>query len=253
MYLIKNKLEADTIAFGTFVSEVKNPNLGYVLAEAGFDHMILDNEHSDFSDAEITVMVAGARAADLGVMVRIPEISRGAVMKPLDSGADALLVPCVQTSDQVRQVVDWAMFPPLGHRGCHPRRASNKFQAMEVADYMKQANQGVMIFIQIETAEALANLDEIASVPGVAGLYVGPVDMSIAMGIPGQIGDERVGQVTQKVVAACKRHGLVPAKFIWDKNSAQEAKQMGVRLLTHTADLFMLAEAAARAVEEMKG
>lgn len=252
MYFIRKKLETDTIAIGTFVSEVKSPNLGYVLAGAGFDHMILDNEHSDFSDAEVTAMVAGARGAGLGVMVRIPEITRGAVMKPLDSGADAILVPCVQTPDQVRQVVDWAMFSPLGHRGCHPRRASNQFQAMEVADYMKQANQGVMIFIQIETAEALANLDEIASVPGVAGLYVGPVDLSIAMGIPGQIGDEKVGQATLKVVDACKAHGLVPAKFIWDKNSAQEAKQMGVRLLTHTADLFMLAGAAVQAVEEMK-
>ncbi len=252
MYLIKNKLETDTIALGTFVSEIKNPNVGYVLARAGFDHMILDNEHSDFSDAEITAMVAGARAADLGVMVRIPEISRGAVMKPLDSGADALLVPCVQTPDQVRQVVDWAMFSPLGHRGCHPRRAANKFRTMDVADYMKQANQRVMIFIQIETAEALSNLNDIATIPGVAGLYVGPVDMSIAMGIPGRIDDGKVGQATQKVVDACKANDLVPGKFIWDRDSAREAKQMGVRLLTHTADLFMLADAANRAVKEMK-
>ncbi|RTZ98625.1 MAG: hypothetical protein DSY90_03850 [Deltaproteobacteria bacterium] len=253
MYLIKNKLETDTIALGTFISEIKNPNIGYVLAQAGFDHMVLDNEHSDFSDAEITVMVAGARAAGLGVMVRIPEISRGAVMKPLDAGADALLVPCVQTSDQVRQVIDWAMFSPLGHRGCHPLRAANRFQTMDVADYMKQANQGVMIFIQIETAEALENVDEIAAIAGVAGLYIGPVDMSIAMGIPGKIDDERVGRATQKVVDACKTHQRVPGKFIWDRKSAHEAQKMGVRLLSYAADLFLLADAAARAVKAVRG
>lgn len=89
MYRIKTTLETEPLALGTFVSEVKNPNLAYVLAAAGFDHMIIDNEHSDFSDTEVTTMVAGARAAGLGVIVRIPEISRGAVMKPLDSGADA--------------------------------------------------------------------------------------------------------------------------------------------------------------------
>ncbi len=253
MYLIKSKLETDSIALGTFVSEIKNPNVAYVLANAGFDHMILDNEHSDFSDAEVTAMVVGGRAAGMGVMVRIPEISRGAVMKPLDSGADAILVPCVQTPDQVRSVVDWAMFSPLGHRGCHPRRAANAFQPMDVVDYMEQANRGVMIFIQIETAEALTNVDEIAAIPGVTGLYVGPVDMSIAMGIPGQIADERVGQATRQVVDACKRQGLVPGKFIWDQQSAREAKKMGVRLLTYSADLFMLADAATRAVKEIKG
>jgi 2-keto-3-deoxy-L-rhamnonate aldolase RhmA len=253
MYRIKATLKTEPLALGTFVSEIKNPNLAYVLAGAGFDHMIIDNEHSDFSDAEVTTLVAGARAAGLGVIVRIPEISRGAVMKPLDSGADALLVPCVQTPEEVRAVVDWAMFPPVGHRGCHPRRAANKFMVMGAADYMQQANQGVMIFIQIETGEALSNVDEIAAIPGVAGLYLGPLDMSIALGIPGKVSDEKVGQATRKMVDACKKHGLVPGKFVWDKHSVAEAKQMGVRLLTHSADVFMLADAAARAVKELKG
>jgi 4-hydroxy-2-oxoheptanedioate aldolase len=95
-------------------------------------------------------------------------------------------------------------------------------------------------------------VDEIAAIPGVAGLYVGPIDMSIALGIPGQIDDERVRQATRQVVDACKKQELVPGKFIWDQKSAQEARQMGVRLLTHTADLFMLADAATRAVKEIK-
>ncbi len=252
MYLIRKTLAQDAVALGTFVSEIKNPNVGYVLGQAGFDHMVLDNEHGDFSDAEITALVAGGRAAGIGVMVRVPEISRGAVMKPLDAGADAILVPCVQTPDQVRAVVDWAMFAPLGHRGCHPRRAANQYMAMDVADYMQAANAGVMIFIQIETADALAAVDTIAAIPGVAGLYVGPVDLSIAMGIPGRIDDPRVVQATETVVSACKKHGRVPAKFVWDKTSAREAIAMGVRLLSYSADLFMLADAAARAVKQVR-
>ncbi|RPI42457.1 MAG: hypothetical protein EHM67_06655, partial [Hyphomicrobiaceae bacterium] len=104
MASIKQRLRQGELVVGTFISEVRNPNVAYMLAQAGFDFFVLDNEHGSFSVETVSNMVAAARGSSVEVIVRIPEIRREAILKPLDAGAAGLLVPQVNTPEQAREV-----------------------------------------------------------------------------------------------------------------------------------------------------
>jgi 2-keto-3-deoxy-L-rhamnonate aldolase RhmA len=156
------------------ISEVRNPNLAYMLAQSGFEFFIIDNEHGGYSPETISSMIAACRGAGIAPIVRIPEIRRETILKPLDSGATGLLVPVVEAAEQVKEVIRHAKYPPAGNRGVALRRAHSLYGKPEAGPYLQQANEETVIAIQIENPSALRNLDEIATVPGVDALFVGP-------------------------------------------------------------------------------
>lgn len=252
MYSIKKRLQDGELVLGTIISEVRNPNIAYMLMQSGFDFFILDNEHGSYNPETVSDIIAAARGAGISVIVRIPEISRESILKPLDAGASGLLVPMVNTVEEAREVIRHAKYPETGSRGAAIRRPHNLYARVNAADYLKQANENTFIAVQAETTQALENIDEIASVEGVDCIFVGPFDLSISLGIPGQINHPAEVDAIGKVAEACQRHGKTAGILMFDQELLLKWIREGFRFAVYSSDISMLADAASNAVKELR-
>jgi 2-keto-3-deoxy-L-rhamnonate aldolase RhmA len=206
MLSINQKLQNDGLVLGTIISEIRNPNVAYMLAQAGFEYFILDNEHGSYSSETVANMIAAARGAEISIIVRIPEIRRETILKPLDAGAAGLLVPQVHTPEQAEDVVRFSKYPPDGDRGVGLRRPHSRYARVNAAEYLKQVNSNLFIAVQAESKEAIKNADKIAAVDGVDCVFVGPFDLSVSLGIPGEINHPREAEAIERVIDACKKN-----------------------------------------------
>jgi 2-keto-3-deoxy-L-rhamnonate aldolase RhmA len=253
MSSFKQRLKNGELILGTILSEVRNPNVAFMLAQCGFEFFIIDNEHGAFSSETVCNMVAAARGAGIAVIVRIPEIRRETILKPLDSGAGGLLVPQVNTPEQAREVVRHAKYPPDGDRGVALRRAHSLYGRVNPAAYLEQANRDTFIAVQAESIQAIENIDDIASVEGVDCIFAGPFDLSVSLGIPGQLSHPDEVAAIDKMLAACHRHKRAGGILMFDAKMLKPWIDKGMRFVAYSSDISLLADAAADAVKELKG
>ncbi len=249
---LKKTLHEGGLVIGTMLSEVRNPNVAYLLAQCGYDYFIIDNEHGTYSAETVSNMIAAARGAGIAVIVRIPEIRRETIIKPLDAGAAGLLVPQVNTAGQAREIIVHAKYPPMGDRGVGLRRAHSRYGKVDAAEYLKQANQDTFIAVQAENPTAIENLEEIATVPGVDCVFVGPMDLSVGLGIPGQVTHPREVEAIDRVVEVCRRHNVVTGILMFDVAVLKPWVEKGMRFVAYSSDVSLLADAAARGIEELR-
>jgi 2-keto-3-deoxy-L-rhamnonate aldolase RhmA len=249
---LKAKLQDDGLVIGTMISEIRNPNLAYMLAQCGFDFFIIDNEHGAYSPETISNMISAAQGAGISVIVRIPEIRRETIMKPLDSGAAGLLVPMVNTADQARQIISYAKYPPMGNRGLALSRAHSSYGRPEAAEYLEKANKATFIAVQAESPQAIANLEAIASTPGVDSVYVGPTDLSVSMEIPGQTTHPGEVDMIEKVIAICRKQKVVPGIHMSKIETLKDWIQKGMRFVTFSSDVDLLTRAASASLSQLR-
>ena len=252
MLELKTKLKNGGLVIGTMISEIRNPNLAYMLAQCGFDFFIIDNEHGAYSPETISNMIAAARGAGISIVVRIPEIRREAIMKPLDSGATGLLVPMVNTADQAKEIMTYAKYPPMGNRGVALSRAHSSYGRPNAAEYLDQANQATFIAVQAESPQAIENLASIAAVPGVDAIFVGPADLSVSMGIPGQITHPREVEAIAKVVDVCQQHNVIPGIHMSKLEALKNWIQKGMRFVSFSSDVELLARAGEESLAQLR-
>lgn len=189
---------------GTMLSEVYFANFPVILKNAKLDFFIIDNEHGAFDYGFLSAIVMNARLVDLPVIVRLPDNQRRDITKLVDMGVTGFLLPMTNTAEDIRQVVEYAKYAPVGKRGISTNRAHTFYDPPAIGEYMASANEKVKVYAQIETREGVENLDAILSVEGVDGLFVGPNDLSCDMGCIGN--NEPVKEVLQKVAAATRKH-----------------------------------------------
>ena len=183
----KEALRNGQAVVGTMVVEIRQPSVMQLLVNAGFDFIVIDNEHSPYSSGTIAELSQAARNLGLTPIVRVPDLAYPYLAQPLDSGAQGIMLPRVYNADQVKEAVQIMKYPPLGARGCAFGRGATDFKGAPLAETMAAANEQTMLIVQIETKEAIENGDEILAVPGVDVAFVGPTDLSISLGVPGQI------------------------------------------------------------------
>ena len=217
-----------------------------VMAHQGFDSLTVDMQHGvvDYQTA-VTMLQAVSTTATIP-LARVPWHGPGLIMKILDAGAYGVICPMINTREQAEALVRACKYPPRGIRSFGPVRAS----IYAGADYGDRANDDLLVIPMIETAEALSNLDDILSVPGIDAVYVGPADMSLALGCKPRLDqtDPPVVEAQQKVAAACRRHGIVAGIH---NNTAAYAQKMiadGYQFVTLASDSRFL---AAKASEEV--
>lgn len=252
MYQIKKKLQNGELVLGTIISEIRNPNIAYMLAQCGFEFFIIDNEHGTYTFETISNMIAAARGAGISVIVRIPEITRENILKPLDAGAAGLLIPMVNTADEAKEVINHAKYPPMGNRGAALRRPHNLYAKVNAAEYLEQANENTFIAVQAETTTSIENINGIASVDGVDCIFVGPFDLSISLGIPGQINHPIEKEAIEKIASACKKHNKIAGILMFDQPLLQHWINKDFRFAVYSSDITMIADAASEAVKELK-
>jgi len=252
MSSLKARLKKGDLVVGLMISELRNPNFVHMLALNGYDFFILDNEHGAYSPETVSDNIAGARGAGITPIVRIPEIRRETILKPLDSGAAGLLVPQVNTVEQAKEVIYHAKYPPMGNRGVALRRPHNLYCDVVPTDYLRQANEETLIAVQAETPQAIQNLEEIVAVPGIDVVFIGPFDLSVSLGIPGEVNHPREIEAIDKVIEISRRRGVGVGIQLFDVPSIQSWVRKGMRMISYNSDSAILAKAAAAGVAEIR-
>jgi 4-hydroxy-2-oxoheptanedioate aldolase len=195
---------------GTMLRITKNPAIGELAKNAGLGMIMIDCEHAAYSWPEMADIFLAARLAKIKPFIRIPELSRANVSRSLDCGAMGIMVPMLETVEQAENLVKWAKYTPIGGRGLSSIGGHTKHEKLkDASEFMKKANDQTMTIAQIETVEGVENVDGIAATEGIDALLVGPNDLALSLGHPGQLDCPKQNQAIEKVVAAAKKHGKI--------------------------------------------
>jgi 2-keto-3-deoxy-L-rhamnonate aldolase RhmA len=209
---VKQLLREGKAAIGTIFS-LPSPMVVELVAHMGFDFALLDGEHGSIDELMCEDLVRAAEATALGTVVRVPRNERATIARFLETGAQGVMVPWVNTAAEAKAAVDAVRYHPLGQRGLGPGRASQYGLAPNMGDYAREANEQNLLVIQIEDIQAVHNLDAILAVPGIDVVMIGPSDLSKSMGLAGRADDPRVGavidEISEKTLAARLTLGMI--------------------------------------------
>ncbi len=212
------------------------------LKEMGFDWFMIDTEHSQVNPETVAAMVATVGPTGPAPLVRVGNVDPYLIKQALDAGAHGILVPLVSTEAQARSAVSFAKYPPQGVRGA-AAAASSRY-GRELASYLRNANAETLVGVQIETREALDNLEAIASVPGVDLLFVGPTDLTLSLGLLDDRKNPQVRDAMRKVVRVSEAHGKVAGTMVLDTEEKRRAVELGFRFISLASDVRFLLEGA---------
>jgi 2-keto-3-deoxy-L-rhamnonate aldolase RhmA len=205
-------LQSGAAVSGPIVSEARSVGIVKALANAGHDFIWLDMEHAMYGWETIQTLVQYARAVGITPLVRVTDLSYPLIARALDAGAIGVIVPRVESVEQVEAAVQYAFYPPRGRRGAGGEGRYG-FERMTPAEGVQSVNDATVVIVQIETMAAVERIDEIAAVNGIDVICVGPQDLSISLGKPGAYDDptfvETVSHVMARVSAAGKAAGMV--------------------------------------------
>ena len=252
---ILEKFQQGEPCLGTFTHLMSNSAIR-ILSRTGLDYAIIDIEHSPVGEGQACELIMAANDAGLCPAVRINEISRGQILKVLDAGAKALIVPHVNTVEEVKQLVSCGKFAPLGNRGyCASADGGWGRDACYTGGmegYMRTANERTLLIPQCETMGCLENLEEIVNLDGVAGIFIGPYDLSIAMGIPGQFDHPDHIAAIERIRKTCAEAGKLCIVFCDTPEKARGYFRQGFPNVTMSVDAFMLLNSIKALVETAK-
>lgn len=200
-------------------------------AHFGFDCIWLDLEHRNFSDRDVQALLAYSHLHDIDIMVRPATLEKTRLYRYLEDGAAGLMIPHVNTAEKARMLVDAVKFPPIGDRGLDGAGLDADFYVGDTDEFVKQANQETFLVVQIETLQAVQNVEEIAAVPGVDGLFVGPGDLGLRIKLDPSQGT--LESAFERVAAACKTHGKAWGSPAGTVEVLKQRQKQGGQLLNH--------------------
>jgi len=235
----KQRMQSDRRLVGTFI-QIAHPVMTEFVGKLGFDLLIIDAEHSAMDIETIQAMLQGLAATPSYGIVRIPAISSRYIASYLDAGADAILVPQVRSAEEVRMVGDAALYPPDGKRGIGPGRATDF--GLNILGRKVAPNKDTVVIIQIETREALNNLEEILAVEFFDMVFIGSGDLSMNLGIFGEFSHPILtGEITNIIKASKGRQKKVGI-FAWNVEMAAEWLSHGVDMVVINSELGLMAQ-----------
>lgn len=241
---LKWRLRRGEQTFGAWIT-IPHMDVSEALSTLPFDWFVFDQEHSPLDDQLSQELMQAMKGTRVIPLIRVAGNDPVLIKKALDTGAHGVVVPLVGTKDDAVKAVKACKYPPEGIRGCGPRRMS-----ILDPDYIGTANNEILVIVQIETKEAIDNAEEILSVEGVDAFFIGPYDLSISMGLGGQIKDSRVQQAIDNVFEVGRK--LRVASGIWCGGglTIRERLMQGWQLIAIGMDLNFLLEGALAALKD---
>jgi 2-keto-3-deoxy-L-rhamnonate aldolase RhmA len=245
---VKQFLGEGLPVLGTWLSESRSPAVMVAVARSGLDFVIIDVEHSQYDLETIQDLCIVGREAGICSIVRIPELNRSLVGRVLDAGAMGFVLPRVKTVSEVQEAVSFARFPPRGVRGFNLGFANTRYRPTDLtSETLRAADDEVLVIIMIEEKAALDRVDDIVAVPGVDIAFIGPSDLSISLGVPGDYFGPVSREATRQVVEACRRHGVAPGiSSLGPPFDADLAA--GMRFIAFSDDVYMIHDACRQAM-----
>ena len=218
----------------------------------GFDALWIDVEHCGLTMTDIELITMAARYYGMDHFVRQPATDYASVMRSLEAGAGGVLASMIQSPEEAEQLVRWTKFFPRGERGMNGSNRDGRFGLTPMADYVKKANAESFVGVQIETKRAIDAVAEIAAVPDLDLLFVGPADISQAMGVPGDFEHPRCLEAIEKIAQACASAGVPWGIVPRGNDYAERMRAWGCQLFVIGFDLHIV-HAGIRATKEHYG
>lgn len=216
------------------------PGIAELCATLNVDFLVLDMEAGVLSRQDVLRAIQAVTGRDTTVLVRVPSHEPSHIEHALDAGAHGVLVPKVDTREQAERVASYTRFPPEGRRGVNPVRASGYFS--DVPGYLARANSEVLCLVQIESAEAVEEVDAIAAVSGVDGLFLGIGDLAMSLGQPGVTTGPQLDRARERTLSACRAHGRLAGAFAYGMDAAHAYAAEGFDVLAVGNDVKLLRE-----------
>jgi 2-dehydro-3-deoxyglucarate aldolase/4-hydroxy-2-oxoheptanedioate aldolase len=238
------RLRQGETVFGCAMQCYRTAEIPRVFAAAGFDYVFIDTEHGGFDFETVQDLVAAAVSAGITPVVRVCELLYSQVARTLDMGAQGIIFPRVEDPEVLAEAIQWTKFPPLGKRGFGvlPPLLDYEQQSMEsITDHL---NRNVMVVVQFETRRAMERSGELLSVPGVDVAMVGPADLSISLGVPGQFTHPMLVECIDRFIELCNRHGVVPGIHNRGVDGALQWAERGMRFIGAGSEQSLLLEIA---------
>ena len=220
------------------------------MAHQGWHTLTIDMQHGMIDDAALVPMLQAISTTDTVPIVRVPWLEPGILMRALDAGAYGVICPMVNTREDAQKLVAYTHYPPRGTRSFGPLRAV----LYAGVDYVQHANDTIVTFAMIETAEALDNLDGILSVEGLDAIYIGPSDLSLALGCTPTFDDlePKAFEAVEHILARAKAHGVVAGIHNGTPAAAIKRIAKGFQFVTISSDARLMADGAQQVMAAMR-
>ncbi len=249
---LRDLLATPDVKTGFWVNEFMTPAIGHILKAANCDIVVFDMEHSGIGFDVVRAAIRWAEAAGIATIVRPPSKLYHDVARALDIGAKSLMFQMVDSAAEARELVSFMKYKPRGIRGVTTQHYYDRFTGGDLAPKLAAEDAATTMIALVETQKGISNADEIAAVDGVDCLYLGQVDLTADLGVPGKYDDPRLLEATHALASACRRHGK---HFIWDvaaPGKLEDMVKIGARIIMCGADTGALRDAVAAATADVR-
>ena len=247
-----DRLRAGKTVLGCAMQGYRSSEIPRALAAAGFDYFFIDMEHGGFDLETAQDMIAAGAAAGITPVVRVAELHYSLVARLLDIGAQGIILPRVEDPALLAEALSWMRYPPGGKRGFGVLPPVIDYEQQTMANIMEHLNRNTLTVVQFETRLAMERADELLAVPGIDVGMVGPADLSVSLGVPGQFDDPGLVAMVERFVSKCNAHGVVPGIHCRNAALAMPWLARGMRLIGGGSEQNMLIEKAKASVVELR-
>lgn len=256
MNKLRKAIEDRKYAVGTFLG-VATPPIVEIMGYTGLDFVIIDTEHGPYDNMQVSDLVQAAEAGGMSPVVRIADVTHKEIQRAVDNGAEGIIVPCLRSVKDFRRVVELGKFAPIGNRGFIKARGcgfgNEPWANVSLREYMANSNEKVLLIPQCETLEALESIEEITMIEGIDGIFVGPFDLSISMGIPAEFDNPEFQQAMDRILRACKAAGKLCMTFTNNEEEARDYISRGFDAVANSLDTVAIAQVYRAMVDNIRG
>jgi 2-keto-3-deoxy-L-rhamnonate aldolase RhmA len=244
-------LEGGTV-FGCGLQVYRSPEIARTFAAAGFDYVFIDMEHGAFDLETVQDMIKASLDAGITPIVRVCELLYSLCARLLDSGAEGIILPRVEDPSLLKEALSWLRFPPAGRRGYGVNPTMIGYEGRSFQEIIEHQNHQTLAVVQFESTTAVERADELLSIPGLDIIMVGPADLSISLGVPGQFEHPLLISTVDRLIEKCNRHGIVPGIQVRNVAMAKFWAERGMRFVGAGAEHGLLLEKSREAVSQLR-
>jgi 2-keto-3-deoxy-L-rhamnonate aldolase RhmA len=249
---VKQALRQGRVQLGCSCFQLRSLDAIRALAAAGLDWVFLDAEHGAFDLETLQDLSRVAVREGLCPIVRVADLQYALIARALDCGAQGVLLPRVESPDLLEKAVSWTRFPPMGTRGFGLGPPHVDYEPVSIPDTIAHVNDNVIVVLQIETKIALERIDDLLSVPNIDAVLIGPGDLSISLGVPGDFNNPIFVAAVERVRDRCDRVGVAPGIHMRTLDLARQWRGRGFRFFSCNSDIGFLFDKATETVAALR-